>query len=155
MPTHHPTQAHPLKLVRVKMGPCVNANGLKLLDQLRELRVVLAPQVLRVQVGSQMEEALQILAVVLKGGQHLLRQHRIAQVLHPVPAIQPVDLVHSLQDAVREETGTELHQNLVQHETTSRKPHQDDGKAVVVVAEIVVDEDGKRVQRLPRGVVYA
>lgn len=55
------------------MGPCVNANGLKLLDQLRELRVALAPQVLRVQVGSQMEEALQILAVVLKGGQHLLR----------------------------------------------------------------------------------
>ena len=136
------------------MGPRMNADGLKLLNQLCELRVVLALQILRIQVGSQMEEALKIVTVVLKRGQHLLRQHRVAQVLRAVPAIQPVDLVNSFQDTVREQTGSQLHQNLIQHETASRKPHQDDRKMVVVVAEIAVDENGERVQRLPFGVVY-
>lgn len=109
----------PLKLTRVEVRPSLNAHGLQLLDQAAQLRVVLAVQVLRVQVGREVEEAAQRAAVVLKGREHCWREGRVTEVVIAIPAIQPVDLSHTRHDAVGKEARPELYQDLIQHETAS------------------------------------
>lgn len=109
----------PLKLTRVEVCPSLNAHGLQLLDQAAQLRVVLAVQVLRVQVGREVEEAAQRAAVVLKGREHCWREGRVTEVVIAIPAIQPVDLSHTRHDAVGKEARPELYQDLIQHETAS------------------------------------
>lgn len=109
----------PLKLTRVEVRPSLNAHGLQLLDQAAQLRVVLAVQVLRVQVGREVEDAAQRAAVVLKGREHCWREGRVTEVVIAIPAIQPVDLSHTRHDAVGKEARPELYQDLIQHETAS------------------------------------
>ena len=109
----------PLKLTRVEVRPRLNAHGLQLLDQAAQLRVVLAVQVLRVQVGREVEEATQRAAVVLKGREHCWREGRVTEVVIAIPAIQPVDLSHTRHDAVGKEAPPPLYQDLIQHETAS------------------------------------
>ena len=109
----------PLKLTRVEVRPSLNAHGLQLLDQAAQLRLVLAVQVLRVQVGREVEEAAQRAAVVLKGREHCWREGRVTEVVIAIPAIQPVDLSHTRHDAVGKEARPELYQDLIQHETAS------------------------------------
>lgn len=109
----------PLKLTRVEVRPRLNAHGLQLLDQAAQLRVVLAVQVLRVQVGREVEEAAQRAAVVLKGREHCWREGRVTEVVIAIPTIQPVDLSHTRHDAVGKEARPELYQDLIQHETAS------------------------------------
>ena len=109
----------PLKLTRVEVRPSLNAHGLQLLDQAAQLRVVLAVQVLRIQVGREVEEAAQRAAVVLKGREHCWREGRVTEVVIAIPAIQPVDLSHTRHDAVGKEARPELYQDLIQHETAS------------------------------------
>lgn len=137
---HHPLPSLSLKLTCVKVSPCLNAHRLQLLDEAVQLRVVLAVKILRVQVGCEVEEAAQSAAVVLKGSKHRGRERRIAEVVASIPTIQPMDLLHTLHNAVGKEACSELHKNLIQYEASSGEAHENDGQSIVVVANIIIYE---------------